>query len=100
MSTTRDDLAESVWNVTGFPKKRSKDLVDSTLELIKGTLASGEDVLISGFGKFEVRGKQARRGRNPQTGGELTLDARRVVTFKCSGVLRRELNGGPNGEEG
>ena len=91
MSITRDDLAESVWNVTGFPKKRSKDLVDCTLELIKGTLASGEDVLISGFGKFEVREKSARRGRNPQTGEELILEGRRVVTFKPSAVLRRKL---------
>ena len=94
MSITRDDFAKSVWNVTGFPKKRSKDLVDRTLELIKGTLASGEDFMISRFGKFEVREKEARRGRNPQTGGELALDARRVVTFKPSGKLREKLNGG------
>ena len=94
MSITRDDLAEFVHNETGFTKKRSKDLVDRTMELIKGTLASGEDVLISGFGKFEVREKSARRGRNPQTGGELILDARRVVTFKPSGKLREKLNGG------
>lgn len=93
MSVTRDDLVESVWNVTGFPKKRCKDLVDRTLELIKRALESGEDVLISGFGKFEMREKSARRGRNPQTGGELTLEARMVATFKCSGVLRRELDG-------
>ena len=65
--------------------------MDSTLELIKGTLVSGEDVLISRFGKFEVREKAARRGRNPQTGGELTLGARRVVTFKSSGVLKGKL---------
>jgi len=94
MSVTKDDLAESVWNVTGFAKERSKDLVESTLELIKETLASGEDVLISGFGKFEVGEKSSRRGRNPQTGGELTLDARRVVTFKCSSVLRGKLGEG------
>lgn len=99
MSLTRDDLTDSVQKATRHSKSRSKELVDSTLELIKGTLASGEDVLISGFGKFEVRDKPTRRGRNPQTGGELTLDARRVVTFKCSGVLRRELNGGRDGKE-
>jgi len=94
MSVTKDELAESVWNVTGFPKKRCKDLVDSILELIKRALESGEDVLISGFGKFEMREKSARRGRNPQTGGELTLEARRVVTFKCSSVLRGKLGEG------
>jgi len=99
MSVTRDDLAESVWNVNGFPKKQSKDLVDSTLELIKRTLASGEDVLLSGFGKFEMREKSARRGRNPKTGEALVLDARRVMTFKPSGNLRETLNGGPNGEK-
>lgn len=100
MSITRDDLAKSVWNVTGFPKKRSKELMDSTLELIKDTLTSGEDVMVSRFGKFEVRGKGSRRGRNPQTGENLMLYARRVVTFKPSGKLREKLNGGPNGEEG
>jgi integration host factor subunit alpha len=63
------------------------------LEIIKSTLESGEDVLISGFGKFEVKEKNARRGRNPQTGSDLMLGARRVVIFKCSGVLREKMNG-------
>jgi len=67
--------------------------VETSLEFIKSTLASGEDVLISGFGKFEVRDKGSRRGRSPQTGEALTLDGRRVVTFKPSGVLRKKLNG-------
>jgi integration host factor subunit alpha len=62
-------------------------------ELIKKSLESGEDVLISGFGKFIVKKKAQRRGRNPATGGDLTLDARRVVTFKCSGVLRKKMGG-------
>ena len=66
--------------------------------MIKSALESGEDVLIGGFGKFEVRDKAARTGRNPQTGEELVLDARRIVTFKPSGKLREKLNGGANGE--
>ncbi len=67
--------------------------VEALLELIKSELESGEDILISGFGKFYVRDKPTRRGRNPQTGEELTLESRRLVTFKPSGVLRRKLNG-------
>ena len=63
-------------------------------------IGSITDVMISRFGKFEVRGKGLRRGRNPQTGENLMLDARRLVTFKPSGKLREKLNGGPNGEEG
>ncbi len=93
MSVTRDDLAESVSRITGFPKKRCKGLFDRTLELMRSTMASREDVLISGFGKFEVRDKRSKKGRNPQTGGELTLEARRVVAFKPSGVLKDKMNG-------
>lgn len=93
MSLTRDDLAESVQRNTRLPKTQARTLIDVALEIIKSTLASGEDVLISGFGKFEVREKAPRRGRNPHTGDDLTLEARRVVTFKPSGVLRRKLNG-------
>jgi integration host factor subunit alpha len=68
-------------------------VIESALEIIKKTLENGDDVLISGFGKFSVKGKRGRRGRNPHTGEELMLDARRVVTFKCSGVLRDKVNG-------
>lgn len=69
MRVTRDGHAASVQNETGFPKKPPKDLVDSTMEPINGTLASGEDVLISGFGKFDLRDKSARKGRNPRPAG-------------------------------
>jgi len=93
MSLTRDALTESVQRNTLIPKRRAKELVDSSLDLIKSTLSSGEDVMISGFGKFEVREKSSRRGRNPQTGESFTLDARRTVTFKPSGVLKGKLNG-------
>ena len=94
MSITRDDLTDSVHRTGELPKKQSRKLVDTAMELIKSTLASGEDVMISGFGKFEVREKAARNGRNPQTGEALTLRARRIVTFKPSGVLKGKLNGG------
>jgi len=93
MAITKDDLTDSVLRNTKLPKKRSKELVDAVFEVIKTLLAYGEDVLISGFGKFEVQEKPARKGRNPETGEEITLAARRVVIFKSSGVLRRELNG-------
>jgi integration host factor subunit alpha len=93
VSVTRDKLAESVRHRTGFQKGRSRDLVDITLEMIESSLSVGEDVLISGFGKFCVNRKGPRKGRNPHTGGDLTLDERRVVTFKPSGVLRGRLNG-------
>jgi len=67
--------------------------VESLLEIIKSTLESGEDVLISGFGKFRVRDKTKRRGRNPATGDDMMLRPRRVVTFNCSGKLREKVNG-------
>ena len=63
------------------------------LEIIKSSLESGESILISGFGKFEVKDKHKRKGRNPQTGDDLMLDPRRVITFKCSGVLKDKMNG-------
>ncbi len=75
-----------------FSGRKSVDVIECLLELIKKSLESGEDVLISGFGKFCVRQKEKRRGRNPATGDDLILDARRVVTFKCSGKLRKIIN--------
>jgi integration host factor subunit alpha len=72
-------------------------LVQSVLEIIRSTLENGQDVLISGFGEFCVRDKKERRGRNPKTGGDMALDARRVVVFKCSERLRNKLNGGKKG---
>ena len=93
MALTKDDLAVSVHRHLDFSKAKSAQLIEGVLEIIKGTLESGEDVLISGFGKFCVKEKRDRRGRNPQTGEALMLDARRVVTFKCSGVFRDKING-------
>ena len=71
---------------------KATEIIEILLELIKAKLAGGEDVLISGFGKFSVRKKRERRGRNPATGEDMMLDARRVVTFKCSGQLREKIN--------
>jgi integration host factor subunit alpha len=86
-------MVESVQNQTGLPRNRSSEIVETLLEIIKSTLASGEDVLVSGFGKFSVNEKKARRGRNPATGEDMMLEARKVVTFKCSGKLRDRING-------
>ena len=93
MTPTKAQIVESIQNQTGFPKNRSLEIVETLLEIIKGTLASGEDVLISGFGKFCVKEKKERRGRNPATGADMMLDKRRVVTFRCSSVLRDKING-------
>ena len=91
MALTKNDIVASVHEL-GFTKKTAVDTVESLLEIIKQTLAKGDDVLISGFGKFCVKGKRARRGRNPATGSDLTLRERKVVTFKCSGKLRNRIN--------
>ena len=93
MSITKADIINSICKNSDLKKQKSTSAVESLLEIIKQTLESGEDLLISGFGKFYVKGKNKRRGRNPQTGNGLILDARRVVTFKCSGVLREKMNG-------
>ena len=90
---TKADIIESVYEKVGFSKKESAELVEKVFEAIKDTLSRGEKVKISGFGNFVVRPKNARKGRNPQTGQEILLDARRVLTFKPSLVLKNMLNG-------
>ena len=92
MALTKAQITDAVCNETGMPKWRSAELVEGVFEVIKQTLESGEDVLISGFGKFSVREKQERKGRNPQTGEPLVLAPRKVVTFKCSKNLKDKLN--------
>ena len=92
MTLTKAQMVESVQNQIGLPRNRSSEIVETLLEIIKSTLASGEDVLVSGFGKFSVNEKKARRGRNPSTGEDMMLEARKVVTFKCSGKLRDRVN--------
>jgi integration host factor subunit alpha len=93
MALTKNDIVAKV-NDLGFTKKKAIETVESLLEIIKGTLEGGDDVLVSGFGKFCVKDKQKRRGRNPATGSDLILRERKVVTFKCSGKLRNKINGG------
>ncbi len=93
MTLTKADIVKAIEEGNGFSKKKSIETVETLLEIIKSTLASGEDVLVSGFGKFCVREKQERRGRNPATGDDLMLKPRKVVTFKCSGKLRDKVNG-------
>ena len=92
MALTKSDIVTKVHEL-GFTKKKSVDTIESLLEIIKGTLESGDDVLVSGFGKFCVKEKKERRGRNPATGSDLILRERKVVTFKCSGKLRSRING-------
>ena len=92
MTLTKVHLVESIAEQNGFTKKQSTETVETILELIKSTLASGEDVLISGFGKFCVKEKRERKGRNPATGEDMMLAPRRVLTFKCSGKLNDKIN--------
>jgi integration host factor subunit alpha len=92
MALTKSDIIDRIYTNTELPKNRSSELVDALIEIMKETLERGEDILITGFGKFCVKKKRQRRGRNPQAGGDLILDARRVITFRCSGVLRNKLN--------
>jgi len=87
-------LIKAIQTQNGYSLKKSTDIVETLMEIIKSTLESGEDVMISGFGKFQVREKRKRLGRNPATGNDMILPARKVVTFKCSGRLRDHLNGG------
>jgi len=93
MTLTKIQIVESIQNQAGFPKNKSSEIVETLLEVIKGTLESGEDVLVSGFGKFCVKEKKKRKGRNPATGESMMLEPRKVVTFKCSGTLRERING-------
>ena len=93
MTVTKSDVVNAIHNNLGLPKAQSAKVVESLLEIVKQTLANGEDVLISGFGRFCVKNKQERKGRNPQTGKDMMLGSRKVVTFKCSGVLRDRING-------
>jgi integration host factor subunit alpha len=91
MTHTKEDIVQSVTKA-GFTRSRAVDLVETMVDIIKDTLASGEELLISGFGKFYVRSKAARMGRNPKTGEEAVVSERRVVRFKCSPVLRDKIN--------
>jgi len=93
MTLTKAHLIDAIAEANGFPRIKASDTVETLLKIIKSTLESGEDVLVRGFGKFCVKKKAERRGRNPATGGDMTLAARKVVTFRCSRKLREGING-------
>jgi integration host factor subunit alpha len=93
MTLTKADIVEAVQTEIGLTRNQSIGIVESLIETIKSKLASGEDVLVSGFGKFCVHQKHERRGRNPSTGEDHMIASRKVVTFKCSGKLRERVNG-------
>ncbi len=92
MTLTKAQLVGSIQKETDLSRKKSLVLVESLLEIIKQTLENGEDVLISGFGKFCVKEKNERKGRNPATGDDMMLVPRKVVTFRCSPMLRKTIN--------
>ncbi len=92
MTLTKADIVETILEGNGYTKVRSFEVVETLLEIIKSALESGEDVLISGFGKFCVNEKKERMGRNPPTGEAMMMAARKVVTFKCSRQLRDKIN--------
>ena len=94
MALTKIDITESIREKFGIPKKDCVRIVESLFAIIKDDLNRGNDVMISGFGKWTVLKKKARKGRNPQTGKEMTISARNVITFKSSNVLRNTVNSG------
>ena len=94
MSLTKETLTNDIYDNVGLSKTQSRVVVERLFEIMKSTLERGEDLLVSGFGKFVVKEKAARRGRNPQTTEDLHLRARRVVVYKASGVLRKKINEG------
>ena len=92
MTITRKEISDAVQNELGYSKTQSIEMIEHLIELIISSLENDEDVLISGFGKFCVKDKDARKGRNPATEEAMILPARKVVTFKCSGKLRKRVN--------
>lgn len=95
MALTKTNIVDQIQERIGYSRKRSSDLVETLIEIIKDTIGKGEDVLVSGFGKFCVKEKGPRKGRNPATGDDMMLEQRKVVTFKCSSVLRDKINEQP-----
>jgi integration host factor subunit alpha len=92
MALTKVEIVNSIADQIGYPKNHSSEIVETLLEIIKKALESGDDVLISRFGKFCVKEKRKRRGRNPATGKDMMMEPRRVVTFRCSRNLRDKIN--------
>src|SRR5262250_1672700 len=105
MTMTKADIVERIYDRVGFSKKEATEVVESIFEVVKRRLEQGEKVKVSGFGNFVVNEKRPRKGRNPQTGEEIVITGRRVLTFKASQVLKKTMNGAPvpaaaNGGEG
>ena len=94
MALTKEKIINNIFDELGLSKSKSRKVIEAMLELAKENLISGDNLLISGFGKFVVKQKRPRRGRNPQTKEDLQLRARKVVVFKTSGVLRHQINQG------
>ncbi|MDD3983107.1 MAG: integration host factor subunit alpha [Syntrophales bacterium] len=94
MSLTKIDIVDSIYEKCSIPKKNCIQIVESVFDIIKDDLDKGNDVMISGFGKWKVKAKKERKGRNPKTGEEMRIDARKVVTFKPSTILRDAVNSG------
>ena len=92
MTLTKESLVNSIQNQLGLSKRKAIETFESLFDIMKNTLENGEDILISGFGKFCVRDKGQRRGRNPQTGSDMMMEARRVVVFKWSEILRNKID--------
>ena len=92
MTLTKANIVEAIAEQTGYTKHQSSEVIETLLEIIKRTLESGEDVLVSRFGKFCVKEKRERKGRNPATGEDMMMEPRRVVTFRCSRQLRDKVN--------
>jgi integration host factor subunit alpha len=90
---TKIDIIQNVYDKLGLSKKDSAKIVESVFSIMKENLANGEKIKISGFGNFVVKDKKSRRGRHPQTGSEIEISERRVLSFKSSQVLRKALNG-------
>jgi len=92
MTLTKAQIIDAIPEELSISRKKSVEIVETLLEIIKRQMENGEDVLISGFGKFCIKEKKARRGRNPATGSDMMLDKRRVVVFRCSKLLRDKIN--------
>ncbi len=93
MTLTKSEIVDSITDKLGISRKMGTETLETLLEIMKRTLENGEDVLVSGFGKFCVKEKKSRRGRNPSTGEKMTLPKRKVVVFRCSHILRKKING-------
>jgi integration host factor subunit alpha len=100
MTMTKADIVERIYEKVGFSKKEATEIVESIFEVVKRRLERGEKVKVSGFGNFVVNEKRPRKGRNPQTGEEIIITGRRVLTFKASQVLKKTMNGTPSAGNG